>query len=165
MDVRVGMRRVADEHRQQPLAAGWQFGEGHAQRRVPLSHQDLLVDHRVVHEKHRVVQACPQPLGFARRGHDAQAFARGGRRQPARQGGGLAELAELLHQQEPDILSHVLDVMIAQPVPGADCIHQGCIAVDKLVPRVLVPPGRAGHERDDMRVVTHGRFRHACSPP
>src|SRR5204863_3464426 len=66
VDVRVGMRRVADEHRQQPLAAGWQFSEGHAQRRVPLSHQDLLVDHRVVHENHRVVQARTQPLGLTR---------------------------------------------------------------------------------------------------
>src|SRR5690349_11460688 len=93
MDIRIGMRWVGQQHRQQLLAARRQLGEGRAQRRVPLSHQELLADHRVVYEKHRVVQACPQPLGFTRRGHDAQAFTRGGRRQPARQCSGLAELA------------------------------------------------------------------------
>ena len=36
-----------------------------------------------------------------------------------------------------------------------------CVAVDKLVPRVLVAPGRAGYQRDDMRVVTRGRSRPA----
>src|ERR1700758_3112787 len=43
----------------QPLQAGGPLREGHAQRRVPLGHQDLLLDHRVVHEQHRVVQPLP----------------------------------------------------------------------------------------------------------
>src|SRR5215469_3440408 len=47
VDLRVRMRRIADEHRQQPLAARRQLSEGHAQRRVPLGHHDLLLDHRV----------------------------------------------------------------------------------------------------------------------
>src|SRR5439155_19404940 len=64
VDLRVGVRRVADEHRQQLLAAGRQLGEGRAQLLVPLSHQDLLLDHRVVHEKHRTVQACTPPFGL-----------------------------------------------------------------------------------------------------
>src|SRR5438034_7063460 len=41
VDIRVGMRRVGQEHRQQSLAARRQFGEGRAQRRVSLSHQEL----------------------------------------------------------------------------------------------------------------------------
>src|SRR6516165_8428609 len=61
VDLRVGTRRIADEHRQQPLAARRQTGEGHTQRRVSLGHQDLLVDRGVVHEKHRVVQPGTQP--------------------------------------------------------------------------------------------------------
>src|SRR5271166_5903264 len=78
VDFRVGMRRIAEEHRQQLLAARRQLGEGRAQGRVPLSHEDLLIDHRVVHEQHRVVPPRTQPLGFIRRRHDTQAFACGG---------------------------------------------------------------------------------------
>src|SRR4029077_11290647 len=54
VDIGVGMRGVGQQHRPQCLAARRQLGEGRAQRRVPLSYQDLLVDHRVVHKKHRV---------------------------------------------------------------------------------------------------------------
>ena len=40
---------------EQLLAPGRQLGEGGAQRRVPLGRQDLLVDHRVSHEQHRII--------------------------------------------------------------------------------------------------------------
>src|SRR5712691_3419280 len=55
VDFRVGMRRVAEEHRQQLLAAGRQLAEGRAQGCVPLRHENLLIDHRLIHKQHRIV--------------------------------------------------------------------------------------------------------------
>src|SRR5271165_2146203 len=44
VDFRVGTRRVTHQHRQQLLAARRQLGEGRPQGRVPLRHEDLLID-------------------------------------------------------------------------------------------------------------------------
>ena len=68
-------------------------------------------------------------------------------------------LAELLDQQQPHILAHVFDVVAAEPVPGADRPHQRGVALDQLVPRILVTPGRAGDQCDHGRVITHNPAR------
>src|SRR6476660_1373397 len=51
-DIGVGMRGVGQQHQQQLLAARRQLGEGRAPRRVPLSHQDLLVYFFYCYEEH-----------------------------------------------------------------------------------------------------------------
>jgi hypothetical protein len=74
---------------------------------------------------------------------------RGGRRQPAGQRGRLAELIEVLDEQQPHVLPYILKIMAAEPIPSADCIDQRGVTLHDLVPRTLVTFGGTTNQRND----------------
>jgi len=109
-DLGVGHGRVVDEQGDQLLVVRRQAGERLAQRGVPLGGQQFLfgVLGLVVSD---VVGVRRQrgSLGAVR------AFAPSGGGQPPRQGGRVAEVAQVFHQVQPDALAGVLDVGGAEP--------------------------------------------------
>src|SRR2546423_11836107 len=144
-DVYVGGRRITHKHREQLMADPRQLGERGPERGIAFRCDDLLLDrrggriwwHLVLRRQTRVFMSayCPQ---------HPQAFAFGRCRQPARQCRWLAPPPHPLHQQQPDVLADVSNVLTAQLVAGADGPHQRGGPLDELIPRILVAAAPTG---------------------
>jgi len=67
----------------------------------------------------------------------------------------LAEAADVLDKQQPDVLADVVDVLAIQLVLQADGPHKRGVALDELVPRRLVALADAGDQGSDRRVIAH----------
>ena len=78
------------------------------------------------------------------------------RRDPTRQRRRLAELADLLHEQQPDALANVVDVLTGQLVTATDGPDERGIPLDEFIPRPLVAVAHARDQRNNRQIVTNG---------
>jgi hypothetical protein len=135
------------------LARRRQVGERLAQRRLPFSPQQLTIGRRgLLVGDAAGVQPMARRTGSACRAHDPTAFAAGGSGQPAGQRGRVADLADLVHQLQPDGLPGVVGFGAIELVPAADRPHQRGVPIYDGIPRPLVALSRAPRQVSDRHV-------------
>ena len=83
---------------------------------------------------------------------DALAFPPGRGSKPARERGRIADVAQLVHQQQPDVLAGVGGIGGVQPVPAAERPDQRGVPLHQRGPRALVAVPGACYQ-GDHRVV------------
>ena len=125
-----------------------------AQRRMALGREhfllgevDLLIRDFLGVER---VDGC---VRSACRAHETPALPPGGGSEPSGQRGQLANLAQLIHQLQPDGLAHVVGVGAVEPVLAANRPDQRGVPLDECVPRLCVAVPGARHQVDDYRVI------------
>ena len=101
------------------------------------------------------VQHPAKQLPSARGSLEAAAFPVGRGGQPARNGGGIANLVQVGHELQPDPLAHVVGVGAGQPVPAADRPDERGVPLHQAVPGLLVAFSRARHQVIDRRASAH----------
>jgi hypothetical protein len=89
------------------------------------------------------IACCRRPA------QDAAAFPAGRDSQPAGQRGRDGDGFQLVDKCEPDVLTDVLGVGVAQPVPAADRPDQRGVPFHQRVPRLVVTVPGAGHQIGD----------------
>ena len=108
-----------------------------------LAGEDLRVGH--VPGRQRSPGGAQYPAAFPAR--------RGG--QPAGKRGRVAEVTQMIGQEQPDALADGLGVRAAEPVPAADRPGQRGVPLDQRVPRLLVAVPGPGHQVGDRLISTH----------
>src|SRR5580700_2279184 len=154
-DLGVRYRRVRGEHSDKPLAFRGQMGERLTQRRMTLGREHFLLGR--IGPLIRHVLSVERVDGCVRavcRAHEAPALPPGGGGEPPGQRGWLADLAQVVHQVQPDVLAHVVGVGVAEPVLAANRPDQRGVALDEGLPRLYVAVSGAGYQVDDHRVIT-----------
>src|SRR5262245_28113840 len=154
-DLLIRLRRVGDAQRQERLVPRRQLGQPVAQRLMELRPEDA----GVWVSRLAVLQSA---VGVRIDGHHppslaqlADAFALGGRRQPAGQGVRLAQVRQVLDEPQPYGLADILGVIGRELVGPGHGHDEGRVAAHQLVPGRLTAARARPHQPADLGCVGH----------